>query len=219
MLTERAIAGLHAYLYELIRQSISEKRDPSALDIGCGTGAWLERLKPLGFSQLVGLDHEQPAAVHGLNLQRYDINQGNSNEFGQFDLVSCIEVIEHIENTGNLLDLIKRTLKPDGMALLTTPNIESLRARMRALVTGKIPSFDSKSDPTHLCPILHETLQRMLSRRDLCIDALYQYPSVKSQTLMFTRYVGAIRLASGVLRIFFPDEFYGDVMIYRIRHV
>ncbi len=218
MLTERTIVGLHAYLYELICQSISEEHDPSVLDIGCGTGAWLERLKTLGFGQLVGIDHEQPPPVHGLNLQRYDVNQGDAHEFGQFDLVSCIEVIEHIENTGKLLDLVQRALKPNGVALVTTPNIESLRARMRALVTGKIPSFDSKSDPTHLCPILYETLQRMLSRRGLCIDAIYQYPNAKSKTLMFTRYVGAIQFASGVLRAFFPDEFYGDIMIYRIRH-
>lgn len=219
MLTERTIPGLHAYLYELIRQDISGKHYSSVLDIGCGTGAWLERLKALGFSQLAGIDYEQPAPVQGLNLHRCDVNQGGGDELGKFDLVSCIEVIEHIENTGNLLDLVKRTLKPGGVALITTPNIESLRARMRALVTGKIPSFDSKSDPTHLCPILHETLQRMLFRRGLCIDAVYQYPNAKYQTLLFTRYVWAIKLVSGLLRAFFPDEFYGDVVIYRIRHV
>ena len=217
-LTERTIDGLHAYLYELARQNIAEKHYSNILDIGCGTGAWLERVKTLGFSRLVGIDYEQPPLVHGLDLQRYDINQNNPPDLGQFDFVSCIEVIEHIENIGNLLDLLQKSLKHGGTALITTPNIESLRARMRALVTGKIPSFDSKSDPTHLCPILYDPLQRMLCRRGLNIDAVYQYPSDKSKTLMFTRHVGAITFASNVMRAFFPDKFYGDVVIYRISH-
>lgn len=218
MLTERTIDGLHAYLYELTRQNISEKHYSSIFDIGCGTGAWLERVKMLGFGRLVGIDHEQPPPVQGLDLQRHDVNQDIPRDLGQFDFITCIEVIEHIENIGNLLDLIQKTLKHGGMALITTPNIESLRARMRALVTGKIPSFDNKSDPTHLCPILYDPLQRMLRRRGLNIDAVYQYPNDKSKTLLFTRYVGAITFASNVLRAFFPDEFYGDIVVYRISH-
>lgn len=212
---ERTVGGLHAHLYSLLEKVIRQGQSASILDIGCGTGAWLDRVRTMGFGRLVGVDYVQPDTVPGLDLRCFDINSDSPSVLGQFDVVSCIEVIEHIENIGNLLDLVKGTLNKDGLAIITTPNIESLRARLRALVSGKIPSFDDKSDPTHLCPILHDSLQKMLDRRDLSIMQVHQYPAAKSESLMFGRPVSWL---AKVLSMFLPDSLYGDNTIYFIRH-
>lgn len=212
---ERTVGGLHAHLYSLLEYVTDQRQQISVLDIGCGTGAWLNRIKALGTGRMVGIDYVQPDSVLGLDLRRFDINHDLPEILGQFDLVSCIEVIEHIENIGNLLDLVKSTLSKEGLAIITTPNIESLRARIRALVTGKVPSFDDKSDPTHLCPVLHDSLQKMLDRRGLAITQVHQYPAEKSRSLMFCR---SVNWLTKVLRTFFPDDLYGDNTIYFIRH-
>jgi SAM-dependent methyltransferase len=212
---ERTVGGLHAHIFSLLA-SIGAGHRTSILDIGCGTGAWLDRTKSLGFTQTIGIDYVQPDPVAGLELRQYDINQDSPSNLGEFDVVSCIEVIEHIENIGNLLDLIRQTLNQNGVAIISTPNIESLRARIRALASGKIPSFDNKSDPTHLCPILQDSLQKMLHRRGLSISQVHQYPSARSRSLMFGR---PVSLIANALRIFLPDDLYGDNTIYVIRHI
>jgi 2-polyprenyl-3-methyl-5-hydroxy-6-metoxy-1,4-benzoquinol methylase len=212
---ERTVGGLHAHLYSLLENVVGQTQGTSILDIGCGTGAWLNRMKSMGFDRLVGIDYVKPVPVAGLDLRRFDINHDLSETLGQFDVVSCIEVIEHIENIGNLLDLVKSTLSKEGFAFLTTPNIESLRARLRALVTGRIPSFDDKSDLTHLCPILQDSLKKMLHGRGLSITEVHQYPAAKSKSLMFGRSVNTL---ANALRTFLPDDKYGDNAIYVVRH-
>ena len=212
---EKTVGGLHAHLFSLFETLVGNAENKSILDIGCGTGAWLDRVKILSFNRMVGIDYVQPKSVSGLELLHFDINHDTPDILGQFDVISCIEVIEHIENIGNLLDLIKKTLIIDGVAIITTPNIESLRARVRALVSGKIPSFDSKSDPTHLCPVLHDSLQKMLDRRGLTITQVHQYPLKKSKSLMFGT---PVSLLANVFRAFLPDDLYGDNTIYIVRH-
>lgn len=212
---ERTVGGLHAHLFRLLKTNIGHSQNTSILDIGCGTGAWLDRLRNMGFNRMVGIDYLQPAPVSGLELLRFDINHDIPNTLGKFDIISCIEVIEHIENIGNLLDLVKETLNEDGLAIITTPNIESLRARVRALVSGKIPSFDNKSDPTHLCPVLHDSLKKMLQRRGLAITQVHQYPLEKSKSLMFSAPVAQM---ANVFRVLLPDDLYGDNTIYIVRH-
>lgn len=209
------LLGCMPIIYNLLESDIHQGQSASILDIGCGTGAWLDRVKAVGFGRLVGVDYVQPDMVSGLDLRRFDINHDSPSSLGRFDVVSCIEVIEHIENIGNLLDLVKETLNKDGFAIITTPNIESLRARVRALVSGKIPSFDEKSDPTHLCPVLQDSLKKMLDRRGLSITQIHQYPTEKTRSLMFGR---SVRWLAKVLSVFFSDSLYGDNTIYFISH-
>lgn len=213
---ERTVDGLHAHLYSLLKALIGAGQHLSILDIGCGTGAWLNRVKDLGFSRIVGIDYVQPILIAELELRQFDINYDRPAALGQFDIVTCIEVIEHIENVGNLLDVMQQTLSQNGLAIITTPNIESLRARLRAALTGKIPSFDNKSDPTHLCPILYDSLKKMLGRRGMTISSVHQYPSARSKSLMFS---SSINWLSNTLRAFLPDDLHGDNIVYVIRRL
>lgn len=212
---ERAVGGLHEHLYGLLEARADFQRG-SILDVGCGTGAWLCRVRALGFERLVGIDYVQPDQVENLDLRQLDIDKAPGCDLGQHDVVTCIEVIEHIENIGRLLDLISAGLRQEGVAIITTPNIESLRARVRGLATGRIPFFDEKSDPTHLCPILRDSLQKMLRRRGLFIKEIYQYPPARRHSLMFGKWVTSL---ANLLRALLLDELYGDNTIYFIRRI
>lgn len=71
-----------------------------------------------------------------------------------FDLVTCTEVIEHLEHYRSTLREIYRVLKPDGTLVLTTPNILNLKSRIRFLIFG----FYNLFGPLHISESqLHST--------------------------------------------------------------
>jgi SAM-dependent methyltransferase len=213
-LAERTMGGLHEFLVGVI-ESLRISRTARILDVGCGTGALVSRLSRHGFENAIGVDLDPPQNMGNLVFHRLDLNHHEDLKLGQFDLVTCVEVIEHIENIGNLLDYIKSTLAPDGIAIITTPNIESTRARIRALISTKVPHFDEKSDPTHLMPILRDSLEKMLVRRDMSIERSMNYPADQSKTVAYGK---AVRFARNLTKLVVKDELYGDNLVHIIRH-
>ena len=97
------------------------------LDVGCGSGTKLKNAKQLGW-QVTGLEVD-PNAVKvaidsGLNVVHGDYRK--LAEFnGIFDCVICIHVLEHVHEPLELLSLLHKTLKPNGVLLLSLPNSRS----------------------------------------------------------------------------------------------
>ena len=215
VLAERTVGGLHEHLLLKLRELPTGRG--SLLDIGCGTGAWLAQMRDsnLGFGRLVGIDQDPPPPMEAIEFHRVDLNRNTFDTSQKFDVVTCIEVIEHVENIGLLLDLIRNVLAKNGLAFITTPNVESLRARTRHWLSGRMPSFDEKSDLTHLCPILRDSLDKMLRRRGLQLQRTLQYPEDVNHSLMFR---AGLRRLSAVLRLALPDRLFGDNVIHLVRH-
>ena len=100
----------------------------SALDVGCGAGLLCEPLARLG-AEVTGVDaapeNAQAAAVHaegaGLDI-RYIAGEIGAQNIGRFDLVTSMEVIEHVSDKPAFLSELKARLKPDGLLVLSTPN-------------------------------------------------------------------------------------------------
>jgi hypothetical protein len=79
---------------------------------------------------------------------------------------------------GSALHNIGRLLKPSGVAILTTPNVDSAPARVKFLLTGTIRMMDVNSEPTHITPIFWDLLTRQfLSRADVQLVERRAYPS------------------------------------------
>lgn len=103
------------------------------LDVGCGHGNFLFMLEQLGYRNLVGVDWsseqlEQAAAIcqHARLVPDDTLHYlRESNE--TFDLISCLNVIEHLakDEIIGFLDLIRSHLKPGGRLLIETPNAAS----------------------------------------------------------------------------------------------
>jgi 2-polyprenyl-3-methyl-5-hydroxy-6-metoxy-1,4-benzoquinol methylase len=53
-----------------------------------------------------------------------------------FVLIAMIEDLEHLENLGAVLWKVSRILSANGLLLVTAPNVDSVWARARVLVTG-----------------------------------------------------------------------------------
>ena len=99
-----------------------------ALDVGCGAGLLCEPLGRLG-ATIVGIDAAQEAIkaaqIHteamGLAID-YRCGEIAELELGQFDLVTAMEVIEHVADKPAFVAALARALKPDGLMVLSTPN-------------------------------------------------------------------------------------------------
>lgn len=88
-----------------------------------------------------------------------------------------MEVIEHMESPIAFLRNIARLLKPDGVAILTTPNVNNAPARVKFLLTGKLRMMDERGDPTHITPIFWDLLTRQyLPRAGLILLEHRTYP-------------------------------------------
>lgn len=102
--------------------------DRSALDVGCGAGLLCEPLARLG-AAVTGVDAapenieaaKAHAALSGLQID-YRAGEIAAQGLGQFDVVTSMEVIEHVNDPAVFISELKRHLKPDGLLLLSTPN-------------------------------------------------------------------------------------------------
>lgn len=102
--------------------------DKTVLDVGCGAGLLCEPLARLG-GNVTGVDAapeniaaaKAHAAVSGLTIH-YCAGEIAAQGLGQFDVVTCMEVIEHVMDPAAFINELVRHLRPDGLLLLSTPN-------------------------------------------------------------------------------------------------
>jgi 2-polyprenyl-3-methyl-5-hydroxy-6-metoxy-1,4-benzoquinol methylase len=102
-------------------------RGASVLDIGCGSGVFLQTLKQAGASQLVGVEPSAIAAEAARKmLPEAKIVQQPYEEVAlgeeSFDLVIAANLIEHVYAPGQFLAFAQRVLKSGGYIFLDTPN-------------------------------------------------------------------------------------------------
>lgn len=152
-LPEYTVPGLHDYLFHTVLPEL--KISPGlALDLGAGSGALGLRLRERGFNVL-GVDQRTPPSPPipwvelDLNTPGFDHTLGKN----EYDLITAVEVIEHLENPYAFLRGIRSLLKPSGIALLTTPNLGNLPSRIQFLLKGTLRYFDARGEPTHISPL------------------------------------------------------------------
>jgi 2-polyprenyl-6-hydroxyphenyl methylase/3-demethylubiquinone-9 3-methyltransferase len=119
-----------------------------AADVGCGAGLLAEPLARLG-AEVTGVDAapENIAAARAHALGQglaidYRVGSVEALEPGAYDLVTSLEVVEHVSDPRGFVDGLARALKPGGLLILSTPNRTARSRLMLILVgegTGRIP--------------------------------------------------------------------------------
>lgn len=108
-----------------------------ALDVGAGSGALTKQLLDAQFTMSCTSWDERitlPVDVYKLNLDYAFGEEQVGNR--KYQLITCIEVIEHVENPAQLLRSLHSLLLPGGTLILSTPNVESAAARLQWLARG-----------------------------------------------------------------------------------
>ena len=147
----------------------------TALDVGCGAGLLAEPLARLG-ATVTGIDAtpeviavaRDHAGAMGLSIE---YRQGDVQSLeGQFDLITCMEVIEHVAEPAAFVGALARRLAPGGLLIMSTPNATGWSRLMMITVgegLGRIPRGTHDFDRF----IAPERLKLLLSNAGLtCLD-------------------------------------------------
>jgi len=133
-------------------RSISPLAGKSALDIGCGAGLVCEPLARLG-AEVTGVDaasdNVAAASAHaeagGLDI-RYMAGEVAKLDIGTFDLVTSLEVVEHVSDKRAFLADVAARLASGGLLVLSTPNRS---AASRVLLVGAAEAVGYVPKGTH----------------------------------------------------------------------
>lgn len=107
------------------------------LDVSCKEGDVLQALVPRGFT-LRGTNFEPDgSSLNGIPVDYgIDLRKPLPYADASFDVVTLVEVIEHLENHRTAICELARIVKPGGVLVLTTPNIMRLNSRLHFLFSG-----------------------------------------------------------------------------------
>jgi SAM-dependent methyltransferase len=218
VLKKYTIGGLHDFLMDsvLLRYAV---RGGRAVDLGAGSGALTVRLWELGF-EVVAVDINQERFKADVPFVRLDLDEPDfASRLGEraFNLVTAVEVIEHLESPIGFLRNVRRLLKPDGIAVITTPNVDNAPARVKFLLTGELHMMD-KLVPyhNHISPIFYNLFMRQyLPRVGLKLVEYHFYP-LKGYKVPCRRYAWALRILARLLP---GDALLGDFHVFVLQTV
>lgn len=168
----------------------------NVLDVGCGTGAFLETCQKAGW-QIAGVEVNKD--VRNRTSQKLQIPIAASvNELPEhpYDIITLWHVLEHIANLNETLEEIKKRIAKNGTLLIAVPNPESYDAKH----FGKFwAAYDVPRHLFHFAPTVIEVLLKkhgfkLVRSEPMPFDAYYiSLLSTKYQTGQM-QYLKSIRI-------------------------
>jgi len=199
----RDMVDQHFHLDECALRPLAGK---SALDVGCGAGLLAEPLARLGAS-VTAIDAapelidaaKAHAAGQGLQIDYRAV--GVEELEGEYDLVTALEVIEHVADPQGFVTSLAQRLAPGGLLILSTPN----RTAWSKLLTitlaegfGRIPKgthdYDKFIDPAHMRSLLAKAGMEAVDVEGIAFSptrGLHLSEDVRLNYLVAARRVGA----------------------------
>jgi SAM-dependent methyltransferase len=176
------------------------------LDFGCGAGGFLKYLADQGELRLGS--RRWPLRVAGNDVGIYADRLSKDDGFrilgprelaaepdARYDVISLIEVVEHVEFPDPVFALAARLLKPGGLLLVTTGNISSLVATAKGLDYGYV------MPEVHVGYFTPPTLERVYARHGL-VPRRFRYDGVvRFKVIKTLRTPGRQRIARLAMRL------------------
>ena len=117
--------GRRRIIASFVKQICEQVTDhrPRILDVGCGTGANVKMLSQFGDAEGVDIspDALQFCRERGLDNIKLGAAEELPYEDGTFDLVTALDVVEHLDDDVGGLREMRRVLRPGGRVLLFVP--------------------------------------------------------------------------------------------------
>jgi len=155
----------------------------TALDVGCGAGLLAEPLARLG-AKVTAVDAapecikvaKAHAAGQGLTIDYRAV--GVEAIDGQFDLITAMEVIEHVANPQDFVDCLAKRLASGGLLILSTPNKTAWSKLLTITLAegfGQIPKgthdFDKFIDPDTMRGLLANAALEVIDFEGIAMSA------------------------------------------------
>jgi 2-polyprenyl-3-methyl-5-hydroxy-6-metoxy-1,4-benzoquinol methylase len=175
------------------------KRDPHGvrlLDVGCGTGWFLEVARKEGYT-VAGLEV-------GTELARFTAERLGVEVFTEpltalsaterFDVITLFDVVEHVSDPRGLLSAVRAHLSPGGIALLFTPNLDSLGLAILGAQSSLVMPAE------HLFYFTPHSLRRLIEETGLNVVGFSTKGMDIADMFSFYRDVGKIGPVADFLR-------------------
>ncbi len=140
-------------------QRLGLPRGARVLDAPCGAGQVASELLKLGFYLAAADVSEEARPLLGDRLRIVDLDGQLPWPDNSFDLALSVEGIEHLWNPLGFLAELRRIVRPNGLLLATTPNLTSIRSRVRFLGSGFHIAAPSPLDESAHHPLHHINLR------------------------------------------------------------
>ncbi len=138
------------------------------VDVGCGSGSFLSFVKNLKGCVVTGVESDPyragQAQQQGLSIIHGSVDDMPRDQLGAYDIVTLLDVIEHIANPGRFLDSCRQLLRPNGLMIISVPNVAHWTVRLRLLRGFFEYAPVGIMDATHLRWFTEHTLRRFLER-------------------------------------------------------
>ena len=201
-------AQVEAHVFAIDYSERVLKEGSTVLDVAAGSGALSKALLDRGFNVACtswNAKIDLPVPTYNLDLDkpfsRADVG-GVS-----YDLVCCIEIIEHVENPSAFLRSCLDCCGPEGTVIVSTPNIESASARLQWLFRGVPLGFSGAhiTENRHISMMWGQGMEFLIECAGFsiverhCIGVTTLNPGLKS-VIKRVIYSSMVRLIPGDLR-------------------
>ncbi len=171
-------AGYYSHVRDEIAQLLPERLE-RVLEIGCGRGDTLEWVRNLGRTR----------TTYGIELFSDSADAARAKvdcvicgdfevivlpeDFSGFDLILCLDVLEHFVDPWKAVRRIGELLAPGGSIITSIPNVRYFRVVMPLLLQGRW-QYESSGilDRTHLRFFTRQTAIELMSSSGLIVDAV-----------------------------------------------
>lgn len=108
---------------DMLAASCGRRNDRLLADIGCGTGASVQTLANFGRVFLIDMSVEALHFCRKRGLERTVVSSAESMgvQSSSLDIVSALDVLEHLDHDITAMKEVHRVLKPGGTFLITVP--------------------------------------------------------------------------------------------------
>lgn len=164
--------------YDLIDLIPRDRKYQKVLEIGCGSGDTLIKIKDLGLAEtIIGIDL---IPIHQSKQQELDrFLVGNIEtlkldfEKESFDLIICGDVLEHLIDPWTVLKRLKQHLKKDGYFIASIPNIRYYKTLKSIVFDGDFKYEESGIlDRTHLRFFCRKNIVELFEKNDFKIKLI-----------------------------------------------
>ena len=142
----KALHDINPLRYDYIKQHVDELADLNVLDVGCGGGILCEQLARDG-AHVTGIDLSQSAintaVLHQhqseLQIDYHCISVETQAEQSpaHFDVVTCLEMLEHVPQPDHIVAACSRLVKPGGHVFFSTLN-RNIKSYLQAIIGAEM---------------------------------------------------------------------------------